>query len=71
MTEFLGAEGGQIACEVTGLTAAAEEVVAARPACWCGVRAWSVRASTVGLAAVSWAAGPRRAGLPGLGVCVC
>ena len=31
MTEFLGNDGGQIACEVTGLTAAAEEVVAARP----------------------------------------
>ena len=31
MTEFLRTDGGQIACEVTGLTAAAEEVVAARP----------------------------------------
>ena len=31
MTEFLGTDGGQIAYEVTGLTAAAEEVVAARP----------------------------------------
>ena len=31
MTEFLGADGGQIADEVTGLTAAAEQVVAARP----------------------------------------
>jgi len=31
MTEFLGTDGGQIADEVTGLTAAAEEVVAARP----------------------------------------
>ena len=31
MTEFLGTDGGQIAGEVTGLTAAAEEVVAARP----------------------------------------
>jgi uncharacterized protein YndB with AHSA1/START domain len=31
MTEFLGTGGGQIAYEVTGLTAAAEEVVAARP----------------------------------------
>ena len=31
MTEFLGTDGGHIACEVTGLTAAAEEVVAARP----------------------------------------
>ncbi len=31
MTEFLGTGGGQIACEVTGLTAAAEEVVAVRP----------------------------------------
>jgi uncharacterized protein YndB with AHSA1/START domain len=31
MTEFPGTDGGQIACEVTGLTAAAEEVVAARP----------------------------------------
>jgi len=28
MTEFLGTDGGQIAYEVTGLTAAAEEVVA-------------------------------------------
>jgi uncharacterized protein YndB with AHSA1/START domain len=31
MTEFLGTGDGQIACEVTGLTAAAEEVIAARP----------------------------------------
>jgi len=31
MTEFLGTDGGQIVYEVTGLTAAAEEVVAARP----------------------------------------
>jgi uncharacterized protein YndB with AHSA1/START domain len=31
MTEFPDIDGGQIACEVTGLTAAAEEVVAARP----------------------------------------
>lgn len=31
MTEFPGTSGGQVACEVTGLTAAAEEVVAARP----------------------------------------
>ena len=31
MTEFVGTDGGQIACEVTGLTVAAEEVVAARP----------------------------------------
>ena len=31
MTEFLGTDGGHIASEVTGLTAAAEEVVAARP----------------------------------------
>jgi uncharacterized protein YndB with AHSA1/START domain len=31
MTEFLSADGGQIAYEVTGLTAAAEQVVAARP----------------------------------------
>ena len=31
MTEFLGTDGGQIAYEVTGLTVAAEEVVAARP----------------------------------------
>jgi len=31
MTELLGTDGGQIAGEVTGLTAAAEEVVAARP----------------------------------------
>ena len=31
MTEFLDTDGGQIAYEVTGLTAAAEEVVAARP----------------------------------------
>jgi len=31
MTEFLGTGGGQLAGEVTGLTAAAEEVVAARP----------------------------------------
>jgi uncharacterized protein YndB with AHSA1/START domain len=31
MTEILGTEGGQIAYEVTGLTAVAEEVVAARP----------------------------------------
>ncbi len=31
MTKFLGADGGQLADEVTGLTAAAEEVVAARP----------------------------------------
>ncbi len=31
MTEFLRTDGGQIACEVTGLTAAAEEVVAAQP----------------------------------------
>jgi hypothetical protein len=29
MTKFLGTDGGQIADEVTGLTAAAEEVVAA------------------------------------------
>jgi uncharacterized protein YndB with AHSA1/START domain len=32
MNEFLGTDGGKIAYEVTGLTAAAEEVVAARPA---------------------------------------
>ena len=31
MTEFLDTDDGRIACEVTGLTAAAEEVVAARP----------------------------------------
>ena len=31
MTEFLGTDGGQVADEVTGLTAAAEEVVTARP----------------------------------------
>jgi uncharacterized protein YndB with AHSA1/START domain len=31
MTEFLGTGCGRIACEVTGLTAAAEVVVAARP----------------------------------------
>src|SRR5262249_55050556 len=31
MTEFLGTNGGQVAYEVTGLTAAAEAVVAARP----------------------------------------
>ena len=31
MTEFLGTGGGQIAGEVTGLTAAAEEVVATGP----------------------------------------
>jgi uncharacterized protein YndB with AHSA1/START domain len=31
MTEFLGTGGGPIAYEVTGLTAAAEEVTAARP----------------------------------------
>ena len=31
MTEFQGTDGGQIACEVTGPIAAAEEVVAARP----------------------------------------
>jgi uncharacterized protein YndB with AHSA1/START domain len=31
MTEFPGADGGQIAGKVTGLTATAEEVVAARP----------------------------------------
>jgi len=31
MTEFPGADGGQASCEVTGLTAIAEEVVAARP----------------------------------------
>jgi hypothetical protein len=31
MTEFLGTDGGRITYEVTGLTAAAEEVVAARP----------------------------------------
>ena len=31
MTEFLGPDCGQIAYEVTGLTAAAEEVVAVRP----------------------------------------
>jgi uncharacterized protein YndB with AHSA1/START domain len=31
MTEFLDTDGGQIADEVTGLTAAAEQVVAARP----------------------------------------
>jgi uncharacterized protein YndB with AHSA1/START domain len=31
MTEFLDTDGGQIAYEVTGLTAAVEEVVAARP----------------------------------------
>ena len=31
MTEFVDAGGGQIAYEVTGLTAAAEEVIAARP----------------------------------------
>ena len=31
MTEFLSTGGGQIADEVTGLTAAAEEVIAARP----------------------------------------
>ena len=31
MTEFLGAGRGRLACEVTGLTVAAEAVVAARP----------------------------------------
>jgi len=31
MTEFPGTDGAQIACEVTGLTAAAEEAVAAPP----------------------------------------
>ena len=31
MTKFPGTGGGQIADEVTGLTAAAEQVVAARP----------------------------------------
>src|SRR5262252_8205688 len=31
MTEFLGTDGSQIADEVTGLTASAEEMVAARP----------------------------------------
>ncbi len=31
MTEFLGTDGGQIADEVTGLTAVAEQVIAARP----------------------------------------
>jgi uncharacterized protein YndB with AHSA1/START domain len=31
MTEFPGTDGGQVACEVTGVTVAAEEVVAARP----------------------------------------
>jgi ABC-type nitrate/sulfonate/bicarbonate transport system substrate-binding protein len=31
MTEFLDTDSGQIACEVTGLTAAAEEVITARP----------------------------------------
>ncbi len=31
MPEFPGTDGGQIACEVTGLTVAAEEVVAVRP----------------------------------------
>ena len=31
MTEFLGTHGGQIGYEVTGLTATAEETVAARP----------------------------------------
>ena len=31
MTEFPATDGGQVADEVTGLTAAAEEVVAARP----------------------------------------
>jgi uncharacterized protein YndB with AHSA1/START domain len=31
MTEFPGTDGGQVACEVTGLTVAAEEMVAARP----------------------------------------
>jgi hypothetical protein len=31
MTEFLGTDGSHIADEVTGLTTAAEEVVAARP----------------------------------------
>ena len=39
MTEFPGTDGGQVADEVTGLTAAAEEVVAARrssPPGWTG-----------------------------------
>ena len=31
MTEFPGTDGGQAACDVTGVTADAEEVVAARP----------------------------------------
>jgi uncharacterized protein YndB with AHSA1/START domain len=31
MTEFLSSDGGQIACDVTRLTAAAEQVVAAQP----------------------------------------
>ena len=31
MTEFVGTDGGQIACEVTWLTATVEEVVAVRP----------------------------------------
>ena len=32
MTEFPGTDSGQIAYQVTGLTATAEEAVAARPA---------------------------------------
>jgi hypothetical protein len=33
MTEFPGIDGDQIAYEVTGLTATAEEVIAAPPGC--------------------------------------
>ena len=67
MTEFLGTDGGQIADEVTGLTAAAEQVVAARPELmWdlvadiTRVGGWSPECIRGGLARGAWPAAARR-----------
>jgi uncharacterized protein YndB with AHSA1/START domain len=54
MTEFGGAAGGQIACEVTGLTTAAEQVVAAPPEL-----VWDLVADVTRIGEWSPGAGPR------------
>jgi hypothetical protein len=54
MTELLGTGGGQIACEVTGLTTTAEQVVAARPEL-----AWDLVADVTRVGEWSLGAGPR------------
>jgi uncharacterized protein YndB with AHSA1/START domain len=54
MTELLGTGGGQIACEVTGLTTAAEQVVAAPPEL-----VWDLVADVTRIGEWSPGAGPR------------